>query len=122
VKSDNVRVIDRNGRFVAWLAPAKAQALADRGAGVYSMQGKRRGLLTLRANVEDFVDAHRSQDARPTYREKVAGQDVVSLKLVTPEGSFRRYGDNLTFADLRAGRTRHKTSQEERMAQLEQAA
>jgi hypothetical protein len=122
VKSDNVRVIDRNGKFIAWLTPERAKALAEGGKGTYTEQGKRRGLLTLKADVQDFETGFRSQDARPTYREKIAGQDVVSLKLVTAEGSFRRYGDNLTFADLRAGRTRHKTSQAERIEQLERAA
>lgn len=122
MRADCVRVIDKNGKFIAWLTPERARALAERGKGTYTEQGKRRGLLTLRADVQDFETGFRSQDARPVYREKIAGQDVVSLKLVTPEGAFRRPGDNLTFDDLRAGRTRHKISQEERIAQLEQAA
>jgi hypothetical protein len=122
MRADCVRVIDKNGKFIAWLTPERARALAERGKGTYTEQGKRRGLLTLKADVQDFEAGFRSDDASPTYREKIARQTVVSLKLVTYEGSFRRYGDNLTFDDLRAGRTRHKVSQAERIEQLERAA
>lgn len=122
MKPDSVRAVDRSGKFIAWLTPEQAKALSERGKGVYTGEGKRRGLLTLKADVQDFETGFRSDDASPVYREKIAHQTVVSLKLITSEGCFRRYGDNLTFADLRAGRTRHKTSQAERIEQLERAA
>lgn len=121
MKTDSVRVIDRNGKFVAWLTPERAQALAGRGAGVYSQQGKRRGLLTLKANIQEFEDVNRS-DRRTTYTERFEGREVVTLKRVGPDGSLHRWDKDLTFDDLRAGRARHKATQAERIEQLERAA
>lgn len=121
MREDNVRVVDRNGKFVAWLTQEKARALADRGAGVYSQQGKRRGLLTLKGDVQNFEDVSRS-DRRTTYVERFEGREVVTLKRVGADGSLRRWDSDLTFDDLRAGRTTHKVTQAERIEQLERAA
>lgn len=121
-RTDNVRAVDKDGHFVGWLTPERAQVLADRGAGVYSGQGTRRGLVVLKRAVADYEDTHRPEDMKSTYTERIAGHDVVSIKRVLPGGSLGRYGNALTFDDLRAGRTKHKVSREELLASIERAA
>jgi hypothetical protein len=121
----DLRLLDHSERFVRWVPRDEAEKLIAEGRVDARGTGRRRTLILRSARLlEDFESPEQGQgDRKFHYSERYQGHEVVVLKRLDSEtGSFKKWDNNLTFEELRAGKTISATARAKRREEFRKAA
>ena len=110
IMARDLRVLDRLGDFIKAVPHEEADSMIA--AGFAQLEGTgRRAYLRLKSRLtkRDFCSFEQVNGRKHyTYAETILGDRMTVLKRLCPDGHFRNWDNNLSFDELRAGRTQHR--------------
>lgn len=118
----DIRVLDRAGEFVCVVDAQKAQEWTASGRAVMEGKGRRAFLRLKSARLKSDYGGGSASHQKTFYDENYAGHPITILKRLHGDGTFHKWDDNLTFEELRAGKTNHRTGAAEIVAMQPAAA
>jgi hypothetical protein len=101
MQEKNVAVIDRDGAFVCWATREIGGDMVAMKRAKWIAEGKRPRLrLTSERTVSDFRGCLDNRE-RTFYRENYAGHELVILKRIAADGTFRKWDNDLSIEEMK---------------------